>query len=252
MKKDNTWKVAAILLLIVLFLIGVYGFYHKDLNVGASPSNWGSFGDYFGGIFNPIVGFLSVILIYLAYIKNLEINNQIKKQVQNEVFLLEHKTLVKYAKDADASFDEIILSNWMKPYSKDNIGQNYFTVKTKDIPGSRNLIGMITDTKKQRIRLQYEQNPSKYIQTATERRLLEGTDDWIGACIPILNRLTDLLRAFERLSPASALLNEIGEYPEERDIRNKHVETISFMVNEGLFTIGDDGLSQENANYWGF
>ena len=50
----------------VLIVIGIYMFYFGRNGVSRNPSDWGPFGDYFGGVLNPIFGFLSLIALLIT------------------------------------------------------------------------------------------------------------------------------------------------------------------------------------------
>lgn len=58
----NTKRVVAVIFLIVL---GVVGFYFAVFHNGLSEKNevWGTFGDYVGGILNPVIAAFAFYLI---------------------------------------------------------------------------------------------------------------------------------------------------------------------------------------------
>jgi CRISPR/Cas system CSM-associated protein Csm2 small subunit len=60
---------AAFLLLSTVF--GVYWFYFRDLSISTDPAQWGVFGDYIGGTLNPILSFLTIILLAFTLILQL-------------------------------------------------------------------------------------------------------------------------------------------------------------------------------------
>jgi large-conductance mechanosensitive channel len=62
----NTKQVVKVIFLIVL---GVGGFYFANFHNGLSIENgdWGTFGDYFGGILNPVVAAFAFYLIAKTY-----------------------------------------------------------------------------------------------------------------------------------------------------------------------------------------
>jgi hypothetical protein len=73
LKKHKLAILAIILLLIVFCLVAIpiYYYYNQfgDFNRSSKPEDWGVFGDYLGGILNPIISLLSLIILgYLTYI----------------------------------------------------------------------------------------------------------------------------------------------------------------------------------------
>lgn len=48
-----------------IFVVTVLGFYFYKFHVGLSKENgdWGTFGDFFGGVMNPILGFINLFLL---------------------------------------------------------------------------------------------------------------------------------------------------------------------------------------------
>ncbi len=65
-KNINTKRVIVVICLIVL---GVVGFYFANFHNGLSEKNevWGAFGDYFGGILNPVIAAFAFYLIAKTY-----------------------------------------------------------------------------------------------------------------------------------------------------------------------------------------
>lgn len=56
-------KIAAASIISAVVVVAVYILKFRENKVSNDPSNWGAFGDYFGGLVNPIVGLTTVILI---------------------------------------------------------------------------------------------------------------------------------------------------------------------------------------------
>jgi len=64
-----------------LILLGVGYFYSTHFpNLTLSNSNWGTFGDFFGGTLNPIFSFLSFILLLVTL--SLQLNEREKRDIQ--------------------------------------------------------------------------------------------------------------------------------------------------------------------------
>ncbi len=70
-KQDSEFLIGTfwIVLVVCLFAIVVVGFYvyHFHTNkISLNPTEWGNFGDYVGGIVNPVAGIATVILVFLT------------------------------------------------------------------------------------------------------------------------------------------------------------------------------------------
>lgn len=52
---------------IILLVAGLY-FFHFDGELSQSPNKWGLFGDYMGGVLNPIIGFLALIALLMTIV----------------------------------------------------------------------------------------------------------------------------------------------------------------------------------------
>lgn len=70
MKNFKTYLIIAIsitvLFILIPFLFYIYNFWENEIS--NSSSDWGTFGDYFGGLLNPIIGIANIaILIIISY-----------------------------------------------------------------------------------------------------------------------------------------------------------------------------------------
>jgi len=74
--------VSAILAMVGVICSYVWHFYY-ELNFGVSsdPAVWGQLGDYMGGILNPLLSFISIVLL----IKSLSLQNQANKGLIDEI-----------------------------------------------------------------------------------------------------------------------------------------------------------------------
>lgn len=79
---DSTDRVLGVSLLVILVIgfvgvaavAGVYYWHFKDFPLAKDPSAWGQLGDYFGGVLNPVLGFLSLIgLLVTIYLNQKEL-----------------------------------------------------------------------------------------------------------------------------------------------------------------------------------
>ena len=77
--KKNHFKfpflIGLLLLLAILIPIFIYLiiFYHHPLS--DNGSNWGDFGNYLGGILNPIIGIFNVVVLVYLTLKVSELDN---------------------------------------------------------------------------------------------------------------------------------------------------------------------------------
>ncbi|PKL38602.1 MAG: hypothetical protein CVV44_12040 [Spirochaetae bacterium HGW-Spirochaetae-1] len=73
----------SILLFILLTYSSNFIFQYKNV-ISDNPADWGTFGDYFGGILNPVLSFITIILllytIQLQRVMKNDTNNDSKKQ----------------------------------------------------------------------------------------------------------------------------------------------------------------------------
>ncbi|WP_133619425.1 hypothetical protein [Hydromonas duriensis] len=81
-------KLIAILLvgLIILWLVYKYGWLNKSraFEFPSSSAERGQFGDFFGGVFNPIIGLFSAYFVYRAFKAQIDANEKIREQFQIE------------------------------------------------------------------------------------------------------------------------------------------------------------------------
>lgn len=55
-------------------VLGIYGWYFQSQSISANTASWGEFGDFVGGLLNPIMGFLAVIgLFWTIYLNQVEL-----------------------------------------------------------------------------------------------------------------------------------------------------------------------------------
>ena len=58
-----------ICLAIILIVIAAYVVNFSKMSISTKSGDWGTFGDYFGGIMNPLIGILNlIILIYITFV----------------------------------------------------------------------------------------------------------------------------------------------------------------------------------------
>ncbi|MHC5170920.1 putative phage abortive infection protein [Acinetobacter johnsonii] len=84
---------------------------------------WGAFGDYMGGILNPVLGFITIVLLLISHYKDGERDNEYQKQREVDLFLsrLENLKISQYnniqnirviKKNGDGKFEDyVVLGN---------------------------------------------------------------------------------------------------------------------------------------------
>jgi len=78
----NRYAAAAALLLFGVFASYLLQFHFKlGYGVSNDPAVWGQLGDYFGGLLNPMLSFISLVLL----IKSLTLQNQANQDLRNEI-----------------------------------------------------------------------------------------------------------------------------------------------------------------------
>jgi len=98
---------------IVLIIISIQCFwkiFHKN-TISGSPQDWGVFGDYFGGILNPLLSFISIcITIWLTAIINRfsKKNNESQIDAARRITLiqLKHEALKELRNELNIHFDK--------------------------------------------------------------------------------------------------------------------------------------------------
>ncbi|PAR91420.1 hypothetical protein [Vibrio cholerae] len=76
MSKNGLFIVSVLLIVIVAVsvVLGIYIFYFGEYEISNNPEKWGPFGDFFGGVLNPILAFFSfVALLYTIHIQQKEL-----------------------------------------------------------------------------------------------------------------------------------------------------------------------------------
>jgi large-conductance mechanosensitive channel len=66
---SNNIKTTVVIIVICVIVLVVFGFYFAYFHNGLSEKNevWGTFGDYFGGILNPVIAAFALYLIVETY-----------------------------------------------------------------------------------------------------------------------------------------------------------------------------------------
>lgn len=78
----NRYALIAAGLISVVFLSYILNFYvHLGYAISDNPETWGQLGDYAGGILNPLLSFISLVLL----IKSLSLQNQANHDLREEI-----------------------------------------------------------------------------------------------------------------------------------------------------------------------
>lgn len=102
--------------ILTLFIYGSYYFEIKNsiLRLGQNKENleifgvytsiWGTFGDFVGGTFNPIVGILSVILLFVTWRTTVETLKQTKIELEESRIIQKEMQRTQYLQQFDSFF----------------------------------------------------------------------------------------------------------------------------------------------------
>lgn len=88
---------------ILLYIVVIIGFYILNFaksGISDNPVNWGVFGDYIGGLLNPIISLASLVVLgYLTYFMSKQSNEESKKLFFLQQKILAYHELAAYYKD---------------------------------------------------------------------------------------------------------------------------------------------------------
>jgi len=78
----DKYIVAAVFAILTVFMSYIVNFYFKlKYTISSDTAVWGQLGDYFGGILNPLLGFISLVLL----IKSLRLQNEANADLRKEL-----------------------------------------------------------------------------------------------------------------------------------------------------------------------
>ena len=63
---DDVFKMATFVFVVAVLAIAAYMYWFRSHKISTDPGDWGAFGDYVGGLINPAVGLVTVILIIVS------------------------------------------------------------------------------------------------------------------------------------------------------------------------------------------
>ncbi len=80
----DRYVVAAVLAISTVLMLYIVNFYFKlNFTISSDTAVWGQLGDYFGGILNPLLGFISLVLLIKSLRLQNEANADLRKQLIN-------------------------------------------------------------------------------------------------------------------------------------------------------------------------
>jgi len=97
---SNTYKWPWVLIYLYIFLVSAtYILWFHDYNFSNSPSDWGTVGDYFGGLINPLCSIMALYFLIKTYRAQKEELSETKKALQSSA---------KHQKDAATAQENLI------------------------------------------------------------------------------------------------------------------------------------------------
>lgn len=120
----------------VLLIASVWGFYYFNFGINGTLSQssevWGQFGDYVGGVVNPLLGFITIYLLIQSLTLQREANTtlitQIKAQEKLEEFKKFELRLFSLIEAQEVNFNKLSILT-IKDTAKDNEAPNVANLK---------------------------------------------------------------------------------------------------------------------------
>lgn len=83
MKIRNYIIAATTLILLVCSTYFIWFYFILDYRVSTTTAEWGQLGDYVGGTLNPLLSFVSIVLLIKSLILQFEANGNLKTEIEN-------------------------------------------------------------------------------------------------------------------------------------------------------------------------
>jgi len=85
-------------LVFLVFVVVAYIINFRGMSISSQTQDWGTFGDYFGGILNPIIGIMNlVLLVYITFLisdtEESRSQNELNNQKKFALYSLKHDSL---------------------------------------------------------------------------------------------------------------------------------------------------------------
>jgi hypothetical protein len=114
--KKTLYTTIGICFIIILIIILAFIINFSSQAISDKVSDWGTFGDYFGGLLNPIIGVLNLIaLVYISFViskleekRNL---HELQSQKKFTLYSLQHDSLKKLNRILEKVQPELVKSN---------------------------------------------------------------------------------------------------------------------------------------------
>jgi hypothetical protein len=82
--KIKGYIISAAILILLVYLAYFFQFYVVlDYKVSSDVADWGQLGDYVGGVLNPLLSFVSIVLLIKSLLLQHEANSNLKKEIAN-------------------------------------------------------------------------------------------------------------------------------------------------------------------------
>lgn len=95
----------AVFLLALVALLGVFFSYYYwfklelGFNISKSPEVWGQFGDFAGGLINPILGFITVVILIITSLYQQKQYERLERREKNKIFDDRFYGMISYQRD---------------------------------------------------------------------------------------------------------------------------------------------------------
>ncbi|HIC8603685.1 TPA: hypothetical protein ACW7U9_001872 [Citrobacter freundii] len=95
----------AVFLLAIIALLGVFFSYYYwfklelDFHISKSPEVWGQFGDFAGGLINPILGFITVVILIITSLYQQKQYERLERREKNKIFDDRFYGMISYQRD---------------------------------------------------------------------------------------------------------------------------------------------------------
>lgn len=242
-KLDDLWLVKnwKLIFLISLFLVSCpvlfYIISFSSFNISNNPEHWGVFGDYIGGVLNPIISLLSLIVLailtwlvgkqsnkenYKLSLKRLRID-VLEEFGKNMINLVEYETEIFRV----ISFIGEVHGKELNGREFGRILENQFRVleeKTRKVSEARIFFSHVFVTKNHLFKYNFE--------NSIFQSFVKAIVDYDDICLKAMNKVK--LMAATNSMNSENLQNEIAEIIENRESRFKRFGTLYKTIIKDL------------------
>jgi tetratricopeptide (TPR) repeat protein len=120
MKKTVIRNIGIIVTILLILPIGIYIINFYSNGISKNPENWGVFGDFFGGVLNPIISLIGTILLgYLTYMVSKISSEENKNLFKYEQKVIAYQKIANITSEIDYAMDKVKIHNdFMISYGK--------------------------------------------------------------------------------------------------------------------------------------